>query len=57
MNCEKIIVGMPKDSVRGPLLFSGHINDLQYNKISKVLNYADNTLLYTCVKIKQNIYV
>ena len=34
----------------GPLLFMVYINDLQNNTSLKVLNFADNTLLYTRFK-------
>ena len=44
--CEKIDVGVPQGSVLGPLLFLVHINDLQNNTNLKILNFADDTLLY-----------
>ena len=44
--CEKIEVGVPQGSVLGPLLFVIHINDLQNNTSLRVLNFADDTMLY-----------
>ena len=43
---EKIYGGVPQRSFIGPLLFLIHINDLQNNTSLKVLNVADDTLLY-----------
>ena len=45
-NCEKIAVRVPQGSVLGPLLFLIHINDLQNNTSLRVLNFADDTMLY-----------
>lgn len=52
--CEDIEVGVPQGSVLGPLLFLIYINNLQNNTTLKVLNFADDTLLYTT--LKKNTY-
>ena len=46
-NCEKINVGVPQDLFLGPLLFLKYINYLQNITSLKVLNFTDDTLLYT----------
>ena len=53
--CEKIDVGVPQGSVLGPLLFLVHINDLQNNTNLKILNFADDTLLYRTFE-KKNLF-
>ena len=52
--CENIEVGVPQGSVLGPLLFLIYIYNLQNNTTLKVLNFADDTLLYTT--LKKNTY-
>ena len=47
---EGIKVGVPQGSVWRPVLFLVNIIDLQNNTSLKVLNLADNTLLYTTFK-------
>ena len=47
---EQIGVGVPQGSVIGLLLILIHINDLQNNTCLKVLNFADETLLYRLIK-------
>ena len=47
---EGVEVGVPQGSVLGPLLFLVYINDLQNNTSLNVLNFADDTLLYTTFK-------
>ena len=49
-NLENIDAGVPKGSVLGPLLLKVYINDLQNITSLKVLNFADDILLYTTFK-------
>ena len=52
---------MPQSSVFGPLLFLVYITNLQNNTTLKVLNFADDTLLYSTLKKntyqRDNIYL
>ena len=52
--CENVETGVQKGSVFGPLFFQVYINNLQNNKTLKVINFADDTLLYTT--FKKNTY-
>ena len=52
--CKSIDIGVPQGLVLGPLLFLVYINNLQNNTTLKVLNFADDTLLYTT--LKKNTY-
>ena len=53
-NFANIEVGVPQGSVLGPLLFLLHINDLQNITKLKLLNFADDTLLYTTIDNDNN---
>ena len=52
--CESIKAGVPQGSVLGPLFFLVYINNLQNNTTLKIINFADDTLLYTT--FKKNTY-
>ena len=49
LTSEKCEVGVPQSSVLGRLLFLININDLQNNTSLKVLNFADDTMLYKTI--------
>ena len=48
-------VGVPQGSVLSPLLFLLHINDLKNCTNMKVINFADDTLLYYDIKDTHNL--
>lgn len=51
-----VLCGVPQGSVLGPLLFLLAFNDIgEVLKNSKILLYADDTVIYTCGKTKQEI--
>ena len=59
-SCKLIDTGVPQGSILGPLLFLVYINNLLNKTTLKVLNFADDTLLYTTLKKntcrRDNIY-
>ena len=52
--CESVNAGVPQGSVFGPLFFILYIDNSQNNTTLKVINFADDTLLYTT--FKKNTY-
>ena len=47
---KELQAGVPQGSVLGPLLFIVYINDLTDNVSSKMMQFADDSSLFTAVK-------
>ena len=46
---SELVIGVPQESVFGPLLFNTYIYDLFYiTEMTNVCNYADDTTFYVC---------
>ena len=49
-DCKKLEARVPQGPVLGPLLFLVYINDLMDNITSQMRLFANDSLLFTCVK-------
>jgi len=51
----ELLLGVPQGSVLGPLLFNIFLNDLIWFIEGDVTNFADDTTIYVCDKVLENL--
>ena len=51
---EQLIRGVPQGTVLGPLLFNIYVNDLHFNIVSKIVQFADDTVIFSSEKRVQD---